>query len=378
MQPPHQHSRINLIELKAQLIKRLGLERSKLYFHYLNKLLNLKISKIEFNKLCFRVLGRENVRLHNLLISSILKNACLAKVPPLPVTGDENQQSGNVLLLPGKASSRASTRLNAKVDSASHESIITNENVVSGNGKLTCHDIRKLVQHHQEVLGKADNGRDVLLHNPEILPLTKGSVGGFLPEDSREKSELLVVEDGKELCARSSLQAPLGISLFSDSISGARRALPSVRSGGYSNSYDTGGLLDSEALRERMQQLAALEGLGGVSMDCANILSNGLDIYLKRLIRMCIELVGTRHGCNLSRNNTLKHHLFGKLVNGVLPSYHNQLQNSSRALEGIDGQISYKLISLLDFKVAMELNPQGLGEDWPLLLEKIYMRSFEE
>ncbi|THG07917.1 hypothetical protein TEA_021089 [Camellia sinensis var. sinensis] len=38
-------------------------------------------------------------------------------------------------------------------------------------------------------------------------------------------------------------------------------------------------------------------------------------------------------------------------------------------------------ISLLDFKVAMELNPQQLGEDWPLLLEKIsneeeFLKSF--
>jgi hypothetical protein len=33
---------------------------------------------------------------------------------------------------------------------------------------------------------------------------------------------------------------------------------------------------------------------------------------------------------------------------------------------------------MLDFKVAMELNPQQLGEDWPLLLEKICMHSFED
>ncbi|XVF27175.1 hypothetical protein REPUB_Repub14bG0084000 [Reevesia pubescens] len=377
MQPPNQHLRINLIELKAELIKRLGPERSKQYFHYLNKLLSLKLSKVEFNKICFRVLGRENVGLHNLLIRAILKNACNAKVPPPQVTSHDSQQNGDVLLSPQKAISRASTRLNAKVDSASHESTITNDIVVSENGNMTSRDIRKPVQHHQEVLCKADNGRDVLLHDPEKLPLTKGSVDGFLSEDSRDQSELLVVEDGNELSARNSLQAPLGIPFFSGSISGARRALPSARSGRYANSYDIGGLLDSQAVRERMQQIAALEGLGGVSLDCANILNNGLDVYLKRLIRMSIELVGTRHGCNLRKNNTVKHHLYGKLVNGVLPSHHNQVQHGSRDLEEIDEQNSYKMISLLDFKVATELNPQKLGEDWPLLLEKIYMHSFE-
>ncbi|XWS12252.1 hypothetical protein CRYUN_Cryun37aG0073600 [Craigia yunnanensis] len=372
MQPPNQHLRINLIELKAQLIKRLGPERSKQYFHYLNKLLSLKLSKVEFNKVCFRVLGRENVRLHNLLICSILKNACKAKVPPPPVTSHDSQQSGDVLLSPQKATI-ASTRLNAKVNSASHESTITNDIVLSENEDLTSHDTWKPVQHHQEVLGKADNRRDVLLTDPEKLPLTKGSVGAFLSEDSRDQSEVLVVEDGKESCARSSLQAPLGIPLFSGSISGAQRALPYARSAQYAKSCDIGGLLDSEMLRERMQQIAALEGLGGVSVDCANILNNGLDVYLKRLIRMSIELVGTRHGCNLRENNTVKHHSYGKLANGVSASHHNQVQNSCWDLEGIDEQKSYKLISLLDFKVAMQLNPQKLGEDWPVLLEKIYM-----
>ncbi|XVE88527.1 hypothetical protein DITRI_Ditri19aG0076400 [Diplodiscus trichospermus] len=380
MQPPNQHLRINLIELKAQLIKRLGPERSKQYFHYLNKLLSLKLSKVEFNKACFRVLGRENVRLHNLFICSILKNACNAKLPPLSVISHDSQQSEDVLLSPWKARSRASRRLNAKVDSASHESTITNDIAVSENEDLTSYDTQKPAQHHQEVLGKADNGRGVLLPEPEKLSLTKGSVDGLLSEDSRDQSEVLIVEDGKKSGARSSLQAPLGVPLFSGSISGSQRALPPSRSAWYANSYDVGGLLDSVTLREHMQQIAALEGLGGVSVDCANILNNGLDIYLKRLIRMGIELAGSRHGCNLRKNNTvaLRHHSYGKLVNSVSSSHHNQVQNSSWDLEGIDEQRSYKLISLQDFKIAMELNPQRLGEDWPVLLEKIYMHSFEE
>ncbi|KAE8655357.1 putative Glucose-6-phosphate 1-epimerase [Hibiscus syriacus] len=208
MQPPNHHSRINHTELKAQLIKRLGPERSKQYFHYLNNLLSLKLSKVEFNK--------------------------------------------------------------------------------------------KLVQHHQETLGKADNGRDVLLPNHEL----KGSVNDFPSEDGTDQSEVLFVKDGKESCARSSLQAPLGVPLFSMSISGTRRALPLASSTRYAKSYDIGGLLKSEALRERMQQIASLEGLEDVSMDCANILNNGLDVYLKRLIRMTIELVGTRHECSLRKSNT--------------------------------------------------------------------------
>ncbi|KAH0871497.1 hypothetical protein HID58_078519 [Brassica napus] len=36
------------------------------------------------------------------------------------------------------------------------------------------------------------------------------------------------------------------------------------------------------------------------------------------------------------------------------------------------------LVSLLDFRAAMEVNPSQLGEDWPLLRERLLMRSFEE
>ncbi|KAK8551360.1 hypothetical protein V6N13_119829 [Hibiscus sabdariffa] len=194
MQPPNQHSRINLIELKAQLMKRLGPERSKQYFHYLNKLLSLKLSRVEFKKVCFRVLGRENVRLHNLLICSILKNACNAKIPPPPATIHESLQIGDVLLSPRKARSGASIRLIAKMGSASHELAITNDVVVSENRDSTSCDIQKPLQHHQEVLGKADNGRDVLLPNPEI----QGSINGFPSEDGRGQSEVSLVEDGKE------------------------------------------------------------------------------------------------------------------------------------------------------------------------------------
>ncbi|KAE8719473.1 hypothetical protein F3Y22_tig00109957pilonHSYRG00192 [Hibiscus syriacus] len=72
------------------------------------------MTKVEFNKVCFPVLGRENGRLHNLLICSILKNSCNAKVPPPPAIIHDNLQIGDVLLSPRK--SGASVRLAAKVE----------------------------------------------------------------------------------------------------------------------------------------------------------------------------------------------------------------------------------------------------------------------
>ncbi|KAG6388415.1 hypothetical protein SASPL_149841 [Salvia splendens] len=66
MQPPHQHSMINLDELKAQIV--------------------------EFNKLCLRGLERENIPLHNQLIRSILRNASCAKSPPPACHRDDSSK----------------------------------------------------------------------------------------------------------------------------------------------------------------------------------------------------------------------------------------------------------------------------------------------
>jgi hypothetical protein len=59
-------------------------------------------------------------------------------------------------------------------------------------------------------------------------------------------------------------------------------------------------------------------------------------------------------------------------------SNHLHMQSSGGPVEVMQEQRPQGSISLLDFKVAMELNPQQLGEDWPLLLEKISMQAFEE
>ncbi|OEL24369.1 hypothetical protein BAE44_0014610 [Dichanthelium oligosanthes] len=81
---PQQNGRIDLRELKAQLEKRVGLDRSRRYFGYLNGYLSERLSRQDYEKLCLQILGRENLQLHNRLIRSILYNAYQAKCPPPP------------------------------------------------------------------------------------------------------------------------------------------------------------------------------------------------------------------------------------------------------------------------------------------------------
>ncbi|KAJ9178882.1 hypothetical protein P3X46_010729 [Hevea brasiliensis] len=362
MQRRNQQSRVNLAELKTQIVKKIGVERTKLYLYYLNKFLNLKLSKVEFNKLCFRILGRENIPLHNEFICSILKNACNAKISP-PLNRDKEVATS--------ASDGSHTFPNGKADFASHLSTITSDNRASEDG------IPKPVQHHQVLSQKGDTEGDVLFHHPNKLLLAKRSTDGSLSIQCKEQSKIFVDEDRKEISAVSSLEAPLGIPFCSVSVGGARKPLPLASNDRCTSSYDNGGLLDTQSLRERMQQIAVAQGLDEVSMDSANLLNFGLDAYLKGLIKSCIELVGTRHGCDLVTKNSQKQNSRMKLVNGFWPGHSMQVQSSGRVLDGVQEQRYHFSISLMDFKVAMELNPQQLGEDCPLLLEKI-MHVIEE
>ncbi|KAJ0755330.1 putative transcriptional coactivator Hfi1/Transcriptional adapter 1 [Helianthus annuus] len=279
MKPPQKHSWINLAELKDQLTKNIGPEKSHQYFDCLRRFLSLKISKIEFNKRCLRTVGKDNISLHNQLIRSILKSA----------VGNGN-----------------------------------------GNGNRTCYH---------------ENGSVPVVH-------------------SVHPAESLGKKLEKEVSTSPSLRAPLGIPHWRDS--GSRKA---SSLGTYS---DTGGLIETTKLKERMDQLTATQGLR-VSMDCASVVHNGLDAYLKRLIRSFSELSGSKSGSTSGtesesmNNGSIKHQAhFRPLINGYRPGHLHQMQGLERK----------RVISLVDLTNAMELNPQQLGVEWPILLEKVCIHGF--
>ncbi|KAK6795617.1 hypothetical protein RDI58_009071 [Solanum bulbocastanum] len=418
MQPPHQHSRINVAELKAQIVRKLGPERSKQYFYYLNRLLSLKISKVEYNKLCLRILGRENITLHNQFIRSILRNACSAKVPPpthetdvsMPGAAvgtneplsDAYEQNGSHVsssqassqpglsngdILPlsprkvrtGYRDRRTGDRCsalgqNGKTNFTFQQPTATESSFdVMENGDINPSDSRRAVQHYQGLLQQTDDEREASGQETGRFSVIKGSQEG----PASVYNKVHVRDDGKEMHARSQLQAPLGVPFCPVSVGGARKALPLATNSKCVTSSSYGTLLDSVSLRERMEQIAAEQGLEGVAIGCANLLNNGLDSYLRGLIRSCVRLVGARSGHEPIRNNTKKQQTHVKLVNGLRPGLHSQI-SSGRPSEVMQEHSPNNLISLQEFRVAMELNSRQLGEDWPLLLEKICSRAFEE
>ncbi|GER49115.1 4-hydroxy-3-methylbut-2-en-1-yl diphosphatesynthase [Striga asiatica] len=371
MHPPHHHhSRINLAELKAQIVKKLGPDGSKQYFHYLNRFLSLKLNKDEFNNLCLKTLGRENIPLHNHLIRSILKNACTSKTPPpsrdhiskpgIQINCKDNNTStvngGDMLLPISPKKARTGLRDRKSVDRRSSLGL---------NGKTNFAPPQPLSSKFNAI---SENG----VCKSSVL---KCSTGFSAPSCSEQDEPVL---DGPSL-PRSPIRAPLGVPFCPVRAGGARRA--QTGSGGHTGPFSKDGILwDSVRLRERMENIALAEGLEGVSLDSADLLNHGLDSYMRRLIRSCVELVGPSQRSEVTRNGIVMNKQCGyqKLINGIRPGYHNLVQSSGKALEVEEQRKNCRAISLRDFRVAMELNPQKLGEDWPLLLEKICINAFEE
>ncbi|TYG59633.1 hypothetical protein ES288_D07G002100v1 [Gossypium darwinii] len=414
---PQQGFRIDLAELKAQIVKKIGVERSKRYFYDLTRFLSQKLSKNEFDKSCYRLLGRENLPLHNQLIRSMLKNACQAKTPPpvfeaapvksliqtaktSPAREDDGHQhvgshpntdkwSNGVLPVSSPRKVRSGIRdrklrdrpsplgPNGKIV-VSYQSVGKGDNSIKlgmDNGDLTPYDYQRPVQHLLAVAEQPEIQRESLVHStgrPKV-PSKDQSEGAFV-EDGEEVEQINTIN----LLSTSSLLAPLGISFCSASVGGARKAPAVASSGGFISYYDSGGLYDTETLKKRMDQIAAVQGLGDVSAECASLLSSMLDVYLKKLIRSCVDLVGSRSTSEPRKHCAHKQQPQGKLVNGMWPSNHWHMQSTTGPTKVLHEQGQQRSISLLHFKVAMELNPQQLGEDWPWLLEKICMHSFEE
>ncbi|KAG6410664.1 hypothetical protein SASPL_128729 [Salvia splendens] len=366
MQPPHHYSRINLAELKAQLVKKVGPEGSKQYFYFLHMFLSLKLSKVEFNKLCLRIIGRENIPLHNQLIRSILRNACSAKTPPPANQKDDvsrhgvhlagkdmstdsllqngshanvAQASGSPCLSNGggdllplsprkvrtnirdrkTGDRRSALGPNGKASFATHlpaATLSSDFGAVLENGDLNPPDMRRLLK-------QSGSENEILAPNAAKMSIDRRSLDVSAPSCSKDQTELIVSDDGNEASARSPLRAPLGVQL---------------------------------------RPIALVQGLEGVSVDSANILNHGLDAYMKGLIRSCIELVGSRSGHETTENKPNKHPSYMKLINGVKPGHQYLMQHSGKTME-VQDQRSQSPISLQDFRVAMELNPRKLGEE---------------
>ncbi|CAH8274712.1 unnamed protein product [Arabidopsis lyrata] len=386
-----QDPRVDLADLKVHIVKKIGVERSRRYFYYLGRFLSQKLTKSEFDKSCFRLLGRENLSLHNKLIRSILRNASLAKSPPPGhqtghpgkslVLGKEDgpEQSGPLIPDHSRNDPVCSNGVLPNVRFGTCDSTIRDKPCPLGpNGKVdrtgnSNTENRDSGPFAYQRSGRYADERDSAFLCPaeQKRDSGKGQVAAPLSRDDEAQEER-----GSLILSMPPVVAPLGIPFCSASVGGDRRTVPISTSADAISCYDSGGLSDTEMLRKRMENIAVAQGLGGVSAECSTVLNNMLDLYLKKLMKSCVDLAGARSMNGTPGKQSLdKQQSRDELVNGVRTSNSLHIQTSNQPSDITQEQHS---VSLLDFRVAMELNPHQLGEDWPLLRERISICSFEE
>uniref|UniRef100_A0ACD5UY50 Uncharacterized protein n=1 Tax=Avena sativa TaxID=4498 RepID=A0ACD5UY50_AVESA len=365
-----QNSRIDLCEIKSKIVKKIGPDRAKKYFQHLERFLSSKLSKNEFDKLCLVALDRENLPLHNHLIRSVLLNACAASGPPAinasriagDVTCSEHTLvppvwNGDALSKHVKDKQSLGRSVNALPQ---HSSLSHGETISRENGAPNLIGLRRHIQvqqtEHVEPLTKRSCAGKALLNN-------QGSLHSNGPSaiDARETL-------GGETIRRAQLpvQAPIGIQFGAANLTRKPSALASVNSDDDSVScYDNAELCDTLSLRKKMEKTAQEEGLEGVSIECADLLNNGVDMFLKQLIGSCVELVGARSQHGKLSHAALKQQLSRKLINGV------SLQNHAHVQGGIIAPGTSNSISMQDLKAVSGLNPRLLGVNASEILEKI-------
>ncbi|KAJ4966437.1 hypothetical protein NE237_018286 [Protea cynaroides] len=356
--PPCWHSsRIDTVELKAQIIRKLGHEKAEKYFSLLNRLLSLRLRKPEFDKLLITTIGRKNLYLHNRLIGAIIKNACVAKTPP----SRGSRVEGSLSVKIAKNDQRSS------VDSVSGDAFSPSPR--KGNSSYL-RDLK--FRDRPSPLGPLGKVQSIM--SDESAPRTQGqqSATELFSLSGRPPAEVVSVEDGEEveqmagspsIQSRSPVRAPLGIP-FNMGGAGAHKILRNglVSTFNLETCCNITELPDTLSLRNRLERKMEMEGVG-ISLDGANLLNNGLDAFLKRLIKPCMELAGSRTG----------HEHMNQINGQIIPSLNGAwpdrfIPRPSRSISA----------SLLDFRVAMELNPQLLGEDRSIHLERVCLRAAEE
>ncbi|XP_009604476.1 uncharacterized protein LOC107759553 [Nicotiana tabacum] len=343
--------RVDTYELKLRIERKVGQQKAEKYYSMLSRYLSLKMSKSEFDKFCVVLLGRENICLHNALVRGIIRNACTAKMPP-----------------PKDVTMEAS--FNSKVSNVcqrgSFQSLCRDVFPQSPRKGRTPNLRDRRFRDRPSPLGPHGKTHSAACEDFPPKVLEQQSATELLSLGSKPPVEGNSVEEGEEveqatgspgIHSRSPVTAPLGISL---NAKGTRKVLyhGSAPLPDMGTCYSSGELPDASLLMKRLEQKLETEGLK-MSTDCVNVLNNGLDVFLKRLIKPCLDLAGSK---------SQHKHILHQAVS---------VSKKTRTIRYNQKPSDLFSVSMLDFRTAMESNPRMLGEDWPTQLEKVSVRSFE-
>eukprot|EP00250_Pteridium_aquilinum_P011505 c20111_g1_i1 orf=1065-2348(+) len=427
MPPIQQHSRINVQALKAQMVKRIGPERAKQYFNHFKGYISLRFNKTELDKLVVLTIGKENIGLHNEIIKAVLSNAIKSETRPFvqdmskpgkgvhkkllqcvtsndAARGPESPAAGTTPLLSNGDICAESTREERL--GALDQTTLKDEGNLLGkhiDGKSCLVDLHRPFKHiegaAEQSYADPSDGSVRLGKRPRIIvppsPDLDISKTSFEQLSSSGAANLRHDDAYRQQWESGFIRSALGTPFYSNNVGSMAKLLPFFRLAGsfpqlppvkgadeefvYSND-----LPSKELLQRQMEHIAELEGLEGVNEDCAEILNQGIDTFLKRLIGACIDLVKSRSLPQQQGSQQADRQVRSCLANLSSAKKVNQLSGSEPSSSGTQKELMQKeedlfqpTVSFVDFKVAMDLNPQQLGQDWPLQLEKIHLYSFD-
>uniref|UniRef100_A0A0E0K905 XS domain-containing protein n=1 Tax=Oryza punctata TaxID=4537 RepID=A0A0E0K905_ORYPU len=247
-----------------------------------------------------------------------------------------------------------STGLSCRVDAAANHSQIAHDGAaVPENGTLSSSDLKRSVHFQREAA-------EPLAKHQRVEQSPTGNI-------IKLRRSMSNVSDQSAEASNSPVRAPLGIPFCSASVGGARKVPPPPVSAGEdhcTSCCEHRELLNTELLHRRMEKTAESLGLAGVTLDCADLLNNGLDKYLKSLIRSSIELIGANVQSDAIKGELYKQHAYGKHMNGVWLPNHVQIQSGSGPSGATNDIRNHHLISLDDFKLYVRsLRPLLLSLD---------------
>lgn len=334
---------IDMLEQKLQIETRLGSVKACKYFELITKLLSLRISKHEFDRLCVATVGRHNVHLHNHFIRSILNKACLSKIP-----------------LPRKGKLEGSLSVNTPNGYQKSKLQLLCKDFPQSPRKSRTPNMRdRRFRDHPRPHGKNHNiayEDSVPKIHEQQSTIDLHSLGSRPPLSVEDGEEVDQDSGSPSIYSRSPVRAPLGIPIKTHR---AKYCLGKGSASGSSTNtcQSIGQLPDTCSLITRLEQKGEMEGFK-ISADSVNLLNNALDVYLKRLIKPCLDLAVSK---SVDKFSPLEPGLKGMPMSRYMKN----------PTESVSASIS-------DFQAAMELNPFILGEDWPLHLEKVFFLALEE
>ncbi|KAH7299666.1 hypothetical protein KP509_24G023100 [Ceratopteris richardii] len=355
------------------------------------------MSKIELERIITATIGKKNVSLHNQLVKAILSNAVKGSSPP-PSFPSTFEKAGSKFQSASVTSSRPHLSMS---NLSSGDSFLSSQRSVRSTAfHNRDRDSRVSPLWHSEVQSSPNLSQSI--QEPEgasrqldaesntsfkcpsnqanfECPASDDSVSVIESEVLRE--ETFLSKEREELSLFGPIRGQIVFPFDFNSKNNYRRpalhpfSAHVLRQGEIEKgSLNSCVLPDSDIMHSLIQQTALHEGLEGAGRECAVVLNAALHIYLKRLIESCVNEPAGKVNMQISQEHwPLNSRNSVKLCDYDVKVFHNQ------SIGDIDKQGDSQFsISLNDFKVAMDIHPQQLGNNWAVQLEKISSRIFEQ